>query len=42
MNAKQELHQTHLQEGATRFADQKASGLNVKQWCEQKLFFINN
>ena len=34
MNAKQELNQNHLQEGATRIADQKASGLTVKQWCE--------
>ena len=41
MNAKQELHQAHLQEGATRFADQKASGLTVKQWCEQNLFYIH-
>ena len=35
MNARQKLHQVHLQEWAIRFADQKASGLNVRQWCEQ-------
>ena len=41
MNAKQKLHQAHLQEWATRFADQKASGLTVKQWCEQNHFSIH-
>lgn len=35
MNARQKLHQVHLQELAIRFADQKASGLTVRQWCEQ-------
>lgn len=35
MNAKQKLHQVHLQEWAIRFADQKASGLTVRQWYEQ-------
>lgn len=35
MNVKQKLHQVHLQEWAIRFADQKASGLTVRQWCEQ-------
>ena len=35
MNAKQKLHQVHLQEWAVRFADQKASGLTVRQWCTQ-------
>ena len=35
MNAKQKLHQIHLQEWPVRFADQKASGLTVRQWCEQ-------
>lgn len=35
MNAKQKLHQAHLQEWTLRFADQKASGLTVRQWCEQ-------
>ena len=40
MNAKQKLHQVHLQEWTVRFADQKASGLTVRQWCEQnKLSF---
>lgn len=33
MNAKQKLHQAHLQEWAGRFAEQKASGLTVWQWC---------
>ena len=31
MNAKQKLHQIHLQEWTVRFADQKASGLTVRQ-----------
>lgn len=35
MNTKQKLHQVHLQEWAIRFADQKASGLTVRQCCEQ-------
>ena len=35
MNAKQKLHQIHLQEWTVRFADQKASGLTVRQWCAQ-------
>ena len=35
MNAKQKLHQVHLQELTVRFADQKASGITVRQWCEQ-------
>ena len=40
MNARQRLHQIHLQEWTVRFADQKASGLTVRQWCEQnKLSF---
>ena len=40
MNARQKLHQIHLQEWTVRFADQKASGLTVRQWCEQnKLSF---
>ena len=34
MNAKQKLHQIRLQEWAGRFAEQKASGLTVRQWCE--------
>ena len=40
MTARQKLHQIHLQEWTVRFADQKASGLTVRQWCEQnKLSF---
>ena len=35
MNAKQKLHQAKLAEWAARFVDQKASGLTVRQWCEQ-------
>ena len=35
MNARQELHQVHLQDWIVRFADQKSSGLTVRQWCEQ-------
>lgn len=35
MNARQKLHQIHLQEWIVRFADQKASCLTVRQWCEQ-------
>ena len=35
MNARQKLHQVHLQEWAVRFGEQKASGLTVRQWCEQ-------
>ena len=35
MNAKQKLHQAHLTEWAARFSDQKASGLTVRQWCDQ-------
>ena len=38
MNARQKLHQIHLQEWTVRFADQKASGLTVRQWCEQNHF----
>ena len=35
MNARQKLHQIHLQEWSVRFADQKTSGLTVRQQCEQ-------
>ena len=38
MNAKQKLHQARLQEWAGRFAEQKASGLTVRQWCEVNHF----
>ncbi len=34
MNAKQKLHQAKLQEWTARFAEQKVSGLTVRQWCE--------
>ena len=35
MNTKQQLHQLRLNEWSSRFSDQKASGLTVKQWCDQ-------
>ena len=38
MNVKQKLHQAKLQEWTARFADQKASGLTVRQWCEINRF----
>lgn len=38
MNVRQKLHQVHLQECTVRFTDQKASGLTVRQWCEQNIF----
>lgn len=40
MNTKQKLHQLHLNEWASRFADQKASGLTVRQWCDQSHYSI--
>lgn len=41
MKTNQKLHQLHLNEWAQRFADQKASGLTVKQWCEDNNFTIH-
>ena len=41
MNAKQKLHQVHLNEWASRFSDQKNSGLTVRQWCEQNQISIH-
>ena len=41
MNAKQKLHQANLTEWAARFSDQKASGLTVRQWCEQNQLSIH-
>ena len=35
MTAKQKLHQAKLAEWAARFADHQASGLTIRQWCEQ-------
>ena len=35
MSTKSMLHQAKLNEWASRFADQKASGLSVAEWCEQ-------
>lgn len=40
MNARQKLRQAHFQEWAVRFAEQKASGLTVRQWCEQNDFLF--
>jgi len=33
MSTKSLIHQAKLNEWATRFADLKASGLPVKEWC---------
>jgi len=41
MNAKQKLHQAHLTEWAARFSEQKASGLTIRQWCQQNNFSIH-
>lgn len=41
MNAKQKLHQVHLQEWADRFLEQKTSGLTIMQWCEVNHFFFH-
>lgn len=35
MSTKQILHQAMLNEWASRFADHKASGLTVNEWCAQ-------
>lgn len=41
MNAGTKIHQLHLNEWITRFSEQKASGLTVKQWCEQKYLSVH-
>ena len=41
MNTKQKLHQIRMNEWATRFSDQKASGLTVKEWCNQNNLSIH-
>lgn len=41
MNARQKLHQLHLQEWTARFAEQKASGLTIRQWCDQNNYSIH-
>ena len=41
MNARQKLHQLHLQEWTARFAEQKASRLTVRQWCDQNNYSIH-
>ncbi|MCR5419522.1 MAG: hypothetical protein K6E98_00775 [Lachnospiraceae bacterium] len=35
MSTKSLLHQAKLKEWASRFIDQKASGLSVAEWCKQ-------
>lgn len=35
MSTKSILHQAKLNEWASRFADQKSSGLSVAEWCER-------
>ena len=35
MSTKSLLHQAKLNEWASRFADQKTSGLSVSEWCKQ-------
>ena len=34
MNLNNKLHQAKLSEWASRFADQKASGLTIHEWCD--------
>nr|WP_027871780.1 hypothetical protein [[Eubacterium] cellulosolvens] len=41
MNTRQKIHQAQMKEWAARFADQKASGLTVKEWCDQNHFSIH-
>ncbi|MBR5316789.1 MAG: hypothetical protein IKU39_02735 [Lachnospiraceae bacterium] len=41
MNTRQKLHQLHLNEWASRFAEQKSSGLTVSQWCDQNNYSIH-
>ena len=41
MNSHQKLHQALLNEWASRFADQKASGLTVRDWCSQNNLSIH-
>ena len=38
MSTRSLLHQVKLNEWASRFADQKASGLSVTEWCRQNHF----
>ena len=41
MNSHQKLHQVRLNEWASLFADQKASGLTVRDWCAQNNLSIH-
>lgn len=41
MNTKEKLHQLHLNQWASRFSKQKASGLTVRQWSDQSNFSIH-
>ena len=38
MSTKSMLHQAMLNEWATRFSDQKSSGLTIAEWCQQHNF----
>jgi hypothetical protein len=41
INVKQKLHHVRLNEWTTRFKEQKASGLTVRQWCVQNQVSIH-
>ena len=41
MRTNDKIHQLNLTEWAARFVEQKASGLTVKQWCEQNNYTIH-
>lgn len=41
MTAKQKIQQVRLDEWTTRFADQKASGLSVRNWCSQSGYSVH-
>ncbi len=41
MKSTQLVHQARLQEWAAIFSDQKASGLTVRQWCDQHNYSIH-
>lgn len=41
MNTKQKLHQLRLNEWSSQFSAPKASGLTVKQWCDQNNLSIH-
>ena len=41
MRTNDKIHQLNLTEWAARFVEQQASGLTVKQWCEQNNYTIH-